>query len=529
MDYINFYSRYVEDLKKEGREYKGWCPFHADSGSKLKGFSLNPENGNWFCFSCNEGGNSLTFCKKLGINIKETPDYNANYQKYSYGNGIVKLKPKEALKNKGKHEYWEGTKGKGLPEDIKPYNFQAIAQSVKSKRTLWICEGEKDTITMLESGELAIGIPSASTYKVLDNVSLEYIDKVIVVCDHDDAGRRATNHILKKFPWALKIEWPEEKPKGYDVTDLKNEIGNNFIETLKTWTVELDPYKNLNEHLERKYTAEMARDPDKLLGYTLTKFDSLAQNTDGIQAGFYVVGAETNVAKTAFLCNLFLDLLDTNEDLTGIYYSLDDNKDVIINRFLSITSRLMLNQVQRKQPNPERQSLLDNAYKYLSNLALTNRLFIRDASEINDVNDLENDIRRKLNRNLFVMVDGLYNLDVGDIRDSRKENIERANRLKSLGDKYKIPVICTGELRKKERNNSKNKTPSIDDLMETGKFAYNANLVLLLWPVKWEDYDNEDQPLLNMKYAKNKLSHFRGQVRLRFTRAESRIEEWFEM
>ena len=51
------------------------------------------------------------------------------------------------------------------------------------------------------------------------------------------------------------------------------------------------------------------------------------------------------------------------------------------------------------------------------------------------------------------------------------------------------------------------KRTAINDLMETGKFAYNANLVLLIYPKKWEDYDEEDEPILKLKYA-NCHHHF---------------------
>jgi len=32
----------------------------------------------------------------------------------------------------------------------------------------------------------------------------------------------------------------------------------------------------------------------------------------------------------------------------------------------------------------------------------------------------------------------------------------------------------------------------------------------MLYPEKWEDYDESDAPTLIMKYEKNKLSHVRG-------------------
>ena len=76
-----------------------------------------------------------------------------------------------------------------------------------------------------------------------------------------------------------------------------------------------------------------------------------------------------------------------------------------------------------------------------------------------------------------VFIDGMYNIDTGS-SGVREASIERANKIKAMSDKFRIPIICTAEVRKKPQNN---KTPTkIDDIMESGKFAYNANLVWIL-------------------------------------------------
>ena len=116
-------------------------------------------------------------------------------------------------------------------------------------------------------------------------------------------------------------------------TDHKEVNPDGFVEDLRGWTIDTDPFQPLTKSLRDKYDRDMSRDPNELLGYNLTRFAKLAKNVDGIQPGFYVVAAETNAGKTAFLCNLALDLLDPNDDLVGLYFSLDDSRDVILNRF----------------------------------------------------------------------------------------------------------------------------------------------------------------------------------------------------
>lgn len=55
-------SHYVT-LKKEGKEWKGLCPFHPDSTPSL---SVNPEKGIWKCFSCGAGGTGgFSFAERI--------------------------------------------------------------------------------------------------------------------------------------------------------------------------------------------------------------------------------------------------------------------------------------------------------------------------------------------------------------------------------------------------------------------------------------------------------------------------------
>jgi len=309
-----------------------------------------------------------------------------------------------------------------------------------------------------------------------------------------------------------------------DLTALLGEL-RGFYSELALSPVLDKPAVPLGTYLREKHERDNDRDPNKPLGLCLKKFYTLERNIDGIQTGFYIVGADTNTGKTAFLTNLFLDILDANPKAKGIYFSLDDNKDVIINRFIAIKTGLNLNAIQKRQ-NADNITAITNAYSDLFNLFEEGRLDIKDISEVNHINILEREIKKRADANLFVFIDGLYNLDIGGkFSGLREENIDRANKAKALSDTYKIPIITTGELRKKQKGEGKNSTPDVSDLMETGKFAYNANLVLLLYPQDIEKFKQDDEPILVMDYAKNKLSHYKGYQELIFTRAKGIISE----
>jgi replicative DNA helicase len=148
-------------------------------------------------------------------------------------------------------------------------------------------------------------------------------------------------------------------------------------------------------------------------------------------------------------------------------------------------------------------------------------------SEVNHMDHLMRCVDEFPNhKKLIVFIDGLYNLEVaaGKNEGIRVQNIEKANKIKLITDKYRIPLIATGELRKKLKTESKRSKPTMHDLMETGKFAYNANVIWLLY-LNDPDTINEPYQILELEYAKNKLSDFKGIQNLDFTRSTGTIKE----
>ena len=68
-DIVHVVESYGVKLTKAGKEYRGNCPFHEDTGSHLY---VNREKGVCFCQVCGETGNVIQFvAKKEGINEKE--------------------------------------------------------------------------------------------------------------------------------------------------------------------------------------------------------------------------------------------------------------------------------------------------------------------------------------------------------------------------------------------------------------------------------------------------------------------------
>lgn len=61
--------------------------------------------------------------------------------------------------------------------------------------------------------------------------------------------------------------------------------------------------------------------------------------------------------------------------------------------------------------------------------------------------------------------------------------------------------------------------------MESGKYGYNADVVFLLHPKDHIKYRQEDAPIINIEFGKNKLSGFRDIVTMEFTKAKASFKE----
>ncbi len=67
-DIVEIISDYVQ-LKKQGRNYFGLCPFH---GENTPSFSVSPDKQIFHCFGCGAGGNVFTFLMELeGLSFQE--------------------------------------------------------------------------------------------------------------------------------------------------------------------------------------------------------------------------------------------------------------------------------------------------------------------------------------------------------------------------------------------------------------------------------------------------------------------------
>jgi len=114
LDIVDIVSETVK-LRRSGRSYTGFCPFHPNS--KTPAFAVFPDSGTWRCFgACNEGGDIFKYVmKREGWDFAETLKYLAE----KAGVVLTPLTPER----REKEDQYE-TLRRLLEESVKYYQFQ---------------------------------------------------------------------------------------------------------------------------------------------------------------------------------------------------------------------------------------------------------------------------------------------------------------------------------------------------------------------------------------------------------------------
>jgi|GEM_PF-2526663 len=269
------------------------------------------------------------------------------------------------------------------------------------------------------------------------------------------------------------------------------------------------------ERLQLKRDQDRLRGTNELLGYRLKRFKAIARQLNGIQPGFYVIAGAPQVGKTAFLTNLFLDLLEANDELDGLFFSLDEDESRLVNRMLALlcNGKISINDLQ-KRIEGVRARTLAAAYDRLIEFARGGRLQIVDLGRLETVKDIESVVRSNLHdqRKLFAIVDGLQVLEASQTHTGAKTP-NPAIILKRLADSCHIPVLASAEIY--QRCGDAANMPLLGDLdAMTGQLAHQV------WMAHPEDdYRNfieREKPEyeLTLAMAKTKFADSAGRIKI---------------
>ena len=333
----------------------------------------------------------------------------------------------------------------------------------------------------------------------------------------------------------------------------------------------------------------------KGMGYLMPggSFPIFNEHMEGLESGLFLIAGESNTGKTNLLTELILQYASNPANkLVGLYFSLDDTSDKIIPRLLAghtkllgsqeigvpislfskparyleklktldldsdeahviysylyddITAGGVLNpELLDMEPDSFETSVRHRAYSWLTETE--NYFHILDGTTVqsgeqlielcHDFKSYVQRVKGDIDYNIIVGIDSFSDIRWNNQRfNSDKElNDYTSSKMKALAvEELQCPVFGTIHLRKIDQK----KRPTIADVKESGRWAYEASLVFLVHNdvsrngeaagiFGTTDDSDFKLPVLEIMWAKNKQSSFKGRTYCYFKTNFSRVWE----
>ena len=295
-------------------------------------------------------------------------------------------------------------------------------------------------------------------------------------------------------------------------------------------------------------------------GFVCPSFPIFNKKMEGLESGMYLIAGESNSGKSALLMNLLYDYCTFNEnDLFGIYFALDDTRQELIPRLISMKKGIPISvcskpsRFQERIDRGEEGSSVFMEYMEKRQEGIQMLKDQRGHFKIEDANKITCgeqilDYLKKLKiyldtnapgRKIIAAIDSVSDVEFADPIFSRMNDKQKgdfvAKTLKKWSVELDIPIFGSVHLRKIEQN----RRPTIADLKDSGRWVYEASWVGLVYNDVSRNkqsatiYDSdtntgEKMPILELDWAKNKKSSYKGKTYHYFTPDYSSVRECSE-
>ena len=290
-------------------------------------------------------------------------------------------------------------------------------------------------------------------------------------------------------------------------------------------------------------------------GYIIPSFPIMTELLEGLEAGFYLFAGESNGGKTAAMLNIIYDVCSHPENnLVGLYFSLDDSQKEVIPRIIAMNEQIPIGvcskpqRYQTKIDNSEENSItyqeyLEKRQAGLEKLKDNNQMFkIIDSNTVNSAEKIYDYIKKfKLylkalypEKNIIVGIDALNDIrfDSKNYSDQNELNTEISKTVKRWSVEFNIPIFGSCHLRKLNQN----RRPVSDDLKNSSQYRYDASVTWLVYNdvsknkgaanIYYSDENTDDKmPIIELDWDKNKKSSFKGRTYNYFVPNYSHIRE----
>lgn len=277
----------------------------------------------------------------------------------------------------------------------------------------------------------------------------------------------------------------------------------------------------------------------------VTGYNALDTMLDGISKpskGGVVIGiaGAPQHGKSAALLNISLEVARRNNDVSVLYWAIDDNRKAIANRLVSMISGVSIKKVRRiVVPTDEEMKKIKEAQELIRYLTMEQKLIFKDDRFGRSKKKAETwiqEIQDSSGRMILFCVDSLHNVGTTSTvsTDERVRLKYTSTWLKEISNRMPLTAMATLEL-VKARNSEK---PTLLQISESGKMEYDFDTLAIAYMEAQAKYGAvEDsnakwgspgfwKPIIELDFQKNKAAAGeKGPVYFKYDPATTRFVE----
>jgi len=268
-----------------------------------------------------------------------------------------------------------------------------------------------------------------------------------------------------------------------------------------------------------KIIEKKAAENAKLLGLPTRLYD-LDRKLLGLQdKQLIIIGGRPSKGKSSLGLNI-ASFLSLYKDIPIAFFSLEDSKERIVNRILSIQSRVDSERVRLGAMNEDEWSAVAQVAAELH----TAPLYIADNTYLSR-HELSRTARKiKKQHGIKILFVDYLQLMTGEKDANREREISSISQsLKAIAKDLSIPVVAMAQLNRVSIAHSGR--PKLSDFRESGAIEQDADVALLLWRPNMEKDLQEDKEVISVIIAKQKDGGT-GEVQLMFNKKCLRFDNY---
>lgn len=193
----------------------------------------------------------------------------------------------------------------------------------------------------------------------------------------------------------------------------------------------------------------------------------------------FTIGARPSTGKTAFSVNLAYEALMNDKDVEVDFFTLEMNKQEMLNRFVSRFTGVSSSTLRSKanEMPPILKGLIDQTTEQISQSKLRVYDGLETLGEI--VRMVRNNASKAKSGKYLAIIDYIGLVKVPNVKDRYIEVGEVTRELKRLTNEFNIPIVALSQL-SRGIESRQDKTPVLSDLRESGSIEQDSNVVAFL-------------------------------------------------